>query len=51
MSTKAICGSYVNSILAKREALKARLRRGDHARPQGFVAEATGENVFIVKGG
>ena len=43
-------GIYVNSSLAKVEALKARLRRGDPAQHRtGRVAEATGENVFVVQ--
>jgi len=35
MTKGKTCGDYVNSILAKREALLDRLRRGDHARHTG----------------
>ncbi len=45
------CANYVNSILAKREALKAGYDEAILLDPDGYVAEATGENVFIVKNG
>lgn len=45
------CANYVNSILAKREALKAGYDEAVLLDTDGYVAEATGENIFIVKEG
>jgi branched-chain amino acid aminotransferase len=44
-------GNYVNSSLAKVEALKAGYDEAIMLNTHGFVAECTGENVFIVKDG
>jgi branched-chain amino acid aminotransferase len=41
-----ITGQYVNSILAKREAVNAGYDEAILLDTQGFVAEASGENVF-----
>ncbi|MHB8513697.1 MAG: branched-chain amino acid transaminase [Actinomycetota bacterium] len=41
-------GGYVNSQLAKMEAIKAGYDEAIMLNPQGFVAEATGENIFVV---
>ncbi len=50
MMTKAkICGNYVNSVLAKREAVKLGYDEAILLDPDGYVAEASGENVFLVK--
>ncbi len=46
-----LCGGYVNSILAKLEAARAGADEALFVDDQGFVCEATGENVFLVKGG
>jgi len=46
-----LCGGYVNSVLAKREATLAGFEEALFIDDQGFVVEATGENVFMVKGG
>ncbi len=43
-----ITGQYVNSILAKREAVMAGYDEAILLDISGFVAEASGENVFIV---
>lgn len=43
-------GNYVNSSLAKVEALKAGYDEALMLNPQGFVAECTGENVFVARG-
>jgi branched-chain amino acid aminotransferase len=48
--TKTV-GNYVNSILAKREALQAGYDEAILLDPEGYVSEASGENVFIVKNG
>jgi branched-chain amino acid aminotransferase len=44
-------GQYVNSQLAKVEAIKAGYDEAIMLNPQGFVAEATGENLFMVRDG
>jgi branched-chain amino acid aminotransferase len=44
-------GNYVNSSLAKVEALKAGYDEAIMLNPQGFIAECTGENVFVARGG
>jgi branched-chain amino acid aminotransferase len=44
-------GMYVNSSLAKAEALKAGYDEAILLAPDGRVSECTGENVFIVKRG
>jgi branched-chain amino acid aminotransferase len=44
-------GNYVNSSLAKVEALKAGYDEAIMLNPQGFVSECTGENIFVGKGG
>jgi branched-chain amino acid aminotransferase len=46
-----IVGQYVNSILAKREALMAGYDEGIMLDSEGFVSEASGENVFMIKNG
>ncbi len=45
------CANYVNSILAKREALKAGYDEAILLDTDGYVAEGTGENIFIVRKG
>ena len=45
------CGDYVNSILAKREALLDGYDEAIMLDPQGLVSEATGENLFVVRDG
>ncbi len=44
-------GMYINSQMAKVEALKAGYDEAIMLSPQGFVSECTGENLFIVKRG
>ena len=44
-------GIYVNSSLAKVEALKAGYDEAIMLNTHGFVAECTGENVFVVRDG
>ena len=44
-----ICGQYVNSVIAKREALKAGYEEAIMLDTQGYVSECTGENLFMVK--
>jgi len=49
MNKGKICGQYVSSVLAKRMAVKSGFEEALMLDPQGYVAEGTGENVFIVK--
>ncbi len=51
MTKGKTCGDYVNSILAKREALLDGYDEAIMLDTQGLVAEATGENLFVVRGG
>ncbi|MGH2767805.1 MAG: branched-chain amino acid transaminase, partial [Actinomycetota bacterium] len=44
-------GQYINSILAKIEAVKAGYDEAIMLNPLGYVADASGENVFIVHDG
>ena len=44
-------GMYINSSMAKVEALKAGYDEAILMSPQGYVSECTGENIFVVKGG
>jgi branched-chain amino acid aminotransferase len=44
-------GMYINSQMAKVEAIKAGYDEAILLSQQGFVSECTGENLFIVKGG
>src|SRR5258708_174751 len=44
-------GMYINSSMAKVEALKAGYDEAIMLSPQGYVSECTGENIFVVKGG
>ncbi len=46
-----LCGNYVNSILAKREAAARGFGEALFVDDNGFVVECTGENVFMVKNG
>jgi len=43
--------NYLNNILAKTEALEAGVNEAIMLNAQGYVAEATGDNLFIVRGG
>ena len=44
-------GKYINNILAKMEANRVGAGEGIMLNPQGYVAEATGDNVFILRDG
>jgi branched-chain amino acid aminotransferase len=44
-------GNYVNSSLAKVEALKAGYDEAIMLNPAGLVSECTGENIFVVREG
>ena len=51
MTRAKVSGYYVNSILAKWEAKKSGYEESILLDPDGYVAEGTGENVFIVSKG
>ncbi len=50
MMTKAkVSGNYVSSILAKTESVRAGFDEAIMLGPDGYVAECTGENLFVVR--
>ena len=51
MNKGKVCGQYVTSVLAKRMALKSGFDEALMLDPQGYVAEGSGENIFVVKHG
>jgi branched-chain amino acid aminotransferase len=52
MMTKAkIAGNYPNSILAKTESVRLGFDEAIMLNTQGFVAECTGENIFVIHKG
>ena len=44
-------GHYINSQMAKVQAIKAGYEEAILLSPQGYVSECTGENLFIVRDG
>ncbi|MBI4688037.1 MAG: branched-chain amino acid transaminase [Nitrospirae bacterium] len=51
MTKSKTCGDYVNSILAKREAVSSGYDEALLLDTQGYVAEGSGANIFIVRNG
>lgn len=51
MTNGKTCGDYVNSILAKREALLDGYDEAVMLDSSGLVSECTGENIFVVRDG
>ena len=51
MPNAKITGGYVNSILAKQEALRGGYDEALMLNADGFVAEGSGENLFIIRDG
>jgi branched-chain amino acid aminotransferase len=51
MSKAKITGQYVNSIMAKREAMACGADEAILVNEQGYIAEASGENLFMVQQG
>ncbi len=51
MTKGKTCGDYVNSVLAKREALLDGYDEAIMLDTQGLVSEASGENIFLVRDG
>ncbi|MBZ0156217.1 MAG: branched-chain amino acid transaminase [Alphaproteobacteria bacterium] len=51
MSRGKICGYYVNSQIAKKEAISCGYDEALLLDTEGYVAEGSGENIFIVRNG
>ena len=51
MTKSKTSANYVNSVLAKAEVKKAGYDEAIMLDTEGYVAEASGENIFIVRGG
>lgn len=51
MTKAKITGNYANSILAKTESIRFGFDEAIMLDPQGYVAECTGENIFLVRKG
>jgi len=51
MTRAKIAGNYVNSVLAKTESVRLGFDEAIMLDPEGFVAECTGENLFVVRAG
>ena len=51
MTKTKTCGNYVNSILAKLEVTRDGYDEAIMLDPEGYVAEGTGENIFIARRG
>ena len=49
MTKAKICGSYVNSILAKKEVAAMGYDEALLLDTEGYICEASGENIFMVK--
>lgn len=46
-----VTGAYINSSMAKQEAIQKGFDEAIMLNPDGFISEATGENIFVVKNG
>jgi len=51
MTKAKVTGNYSNSFLAKTESMRLGFDEAIMLDPQGYVAECTGENLFIVRNG
>jgi branched-chain amino acid aminotransferase len=51
MTKAKISGNYANSVMAKTLAVRAGFDEAVMLDPYGFVAECTGENIFLVRDG
>ncbi len=51
MTKAKISGNYANSALAKTESVRLGFDEAIMLDPQGYVAECTGENIFVVRHG
>lgn len=51
MTKAKICGNYVNSVMARQEAADLGFDEAILLDSEGYVAEGSGENIFIVRNG
>jgi branched-chain amino acid aminotransferase len=51
MTKAKIAGNYANSVLAKTESVRLGFDEAIMLDPAGYVAECTGENIFLVRQG
>jgi len=51
MTRAKVCGYYVNSQIAKKEAITNGYDEALLLDPEGYVSEGSGENIFIVRNG
>ncbi len=51
MTKAKVSGNYANSVLAKTESRRLGFDEAIMLDPQGYVAECTGENIFVVRDG
>ena len=51
MTKAKIAGNYANSFLAKTESERLGFQEAIMLDPQGYIAECTGENLFVVRRG
>ncbi|PIW89170.1 MAG: branched chain amino acid aminotransferase [Nitrospirae bacterium CG_4_10_14_3_um_filter_44_29] len=51
MSRAKVCGYYINSQLAKKEAISCGYDEALLLDTEGYVSEGSGENIFIVRNG
>lgn len=50
MTKAKVSGNYANSLLAKTESVRLGFDEAILLDPQGYVAECSGENLFVVRG-
>ncbi len=51
MTKAKACGYYINSVLAKAEAIRDGYDEAILLDPQGYVSEGSGENIFVLSKG
>lgn len=51
MTKAKVAGNYANSFLAKTESVRLGFDEAIMLDPQGYIAECTGENIFVVRHG
>ena len=51
MTKAKVSGNYANSVLARTESMRLGFDEAILLDPQGYIAECTGENLFMVKRG
>jgi len=51
MARAKVCGHYVNSQIAKKEAIACGYDEALLLDPEGYVSEGSGENIFILRNG